>query len=95
MRSIAEENDSPGILPLLVGLGLGAVIAILLAPRSGEETRELITESAREGTDVVLEAVHDMKDRVGIAVNSARKKFEGAVETGKETYRREIAQKQS
>jgi gas vesicle protein len=95
MGSIAEENDSPGILPLLVGLGLGALIAILLARRSGEETRELIAESAREGKDVVLEAVHDMKDQVGIAVNSARKKFEGAVETGKETYRREIAQKQS
>jgi len=95
MESASTENNGTGLAPLLAGLGLGALIAILLAPRSGEETRELIVDSAREGKDVVLEAVEDLTEQAGIVVNSARKKFEGALEIGRETYRREITHKHS
>jgi len=34
----------------LAGLGVGAVVGILYAPKSGRETREDIANSAREGT---------------------------------------------
>jgi gas vesicle protein len=95
MERESTGYSGTGLAPLLAGLGLGALIAILLAPRSGEETRELIAETAREGKDVMLEAVEDLRDQVGTAVNGARKKFEGALETGREAYRREITQKHS
>lgn len=44
---------------------------------------------------MVFEAVEDLKDQVGTVVQSARNKVEAAVEIGKETYLREIAQQQS
>ena len=37
----------------LAGLGVGAVAALLLAPTSGEETREYIGKKADEGRDYV------------------------------------------
>ena len=95
MERESTECSGTGIAPLLTGLGLGALLAILLAPRSGEKTRELIAETAREGKDVMLEAVGDLRDQVGTAVSGARRKFEGALEIGREAYRREITQKHS
>jgi gas vesicle protein len=37
----------------LAGFSVGAVVALLLAPRSGEETREFIGKKAEEGRDYV------------------------------------------
>jgi gas vesicle protein len=37
----------------LVGLGVGTVVALLLAPKTGEETRKLIAKKAEEGKDYV------------------------------------------
>ena len=37
----------------LAGLGIGAVIALLFAPRSGKETRDMIVQKAEEGRDFV------------------------------------------
>jgi gas vesicle protein len=93
MENTAEQDEGVGLLPLLAGLALGALVSILLAPRSGEETRELIVESARDGKDVVLEAVEDFTEQIGAVVNNARTKFANALELGRETYRQEIMQK--
>jgi len=37
----------------LAGLGIGAAIAILFAPQSGEETRKQIADKAQESKDFV------------------------------------------
>jgi gas vesicle protein len=34
-----------------IGLGVGAILGLVLAPRSGEETRTLLREKAQEGID--------------------------------------------
>ena len=36
---------------LLIGAGVGAGLALLLAPRSGKETRKYLAERAEEGKD--------------------------------------------
>lgn len=95
MSNTNAESDGVGLAPLLAGLGVGAVIALLLAPRSGGETRGFLADTARDGKDVILESVEDLRRQVEMAVHSAKRKFEGAVEVGREAYRREIAQKQS
>ena len=33
----------------IVGIGVGAGVALLLAPRSGDETREILTDKVEEG----------------------------------------------
>ena len=38
---------------LLAGAGVGAVMALLFAPKSGRETRRLISRKAEDGRDFV------------------------------------------
>ena len=66
-------------LAFLIGFAVGAVAALLLAPQSGEETREWISDRARESYDQTARAVEDavtkaedIKDR---ATDAARKVY--------------------
>ena len=63
---------------LLVGFGTGVIVALLFAPKSGEETRKFIAKKAGEGKGYVAakgkelrkqteELVEKGKDLVGIA----------------------------
>src|SRR5690349_16698261 len=45
-RYVVIENHSAGVGPFLVGLAVGAGIALLFAPRSGEATRRDIKRRA-------------------------------------------------
>src|SRR5258708_693718 len=46
---MAEQNS--GISYFVVGLGIGVAVGLLMAPRSGEETRQLLRAKADEGTE--------------------------------------------
>lgn len=58
----------------LAGLGVGAVVALLYAPKSGSETRKLIAGKAEEGKGFVVSKGKEL-----------RKQAEEVVERGKET----------
>jgi len=47
------DNGGAKAIWFLAGFSVGAVVALLLAPRSGEETREFIGKKAEEGRDYV------------------------------------------
>ena len=66
-------NGATNLGFFLAGLGLGAVVALLLAPRSGKETRDYIAGKAEEGRDYVKARTEDL-----------RRQAEGAVEKGKD-----------
>ena len=53
---MAEESKSYGLAWFLAGLGVGALVGILYAPKSGRETREDIATGAREGADICVPA---------------------------------------
>lgn len=44
---------------LILGVTAGAIISLLLAPRSGEETRELVKEKASDISETVRELTTD------------------------------------
>jgi gas vesicle protein len=48
-----SDNGGAKVVWFLAGFSVGAVVALLLAPRSGEETREFIGKKAEEGRDYV------------------------------------------
>ena len=48
---MAEDNKINGLAWFVAGLGVGALVGILYAPKSGRETREEIAHGAREGTE--------------------------------------------
>jgi len=84
-----SEHSSSGaetLLAFLVGGAVGAVAALLLAPATGRETRERLsdwTENARhkgekflrEKRDHLAEKVEEHKDRLGTAFEAGKKAY--------------------
>lgn len=56
----------------LIGFVVGAGVALLFAPQSGEETREWISDSARKGYKQASRAVEDAVDRGAEVVQRGR-----------------------
>jgi gas vesicle protein len=57
----------------LAGVGIGAAVALLFAPKSGEETRKYLADRA-----------NDSRDYVAAKGRELRKQAEGVVDRGKE-----------
>lgn len=49
-------NNSNKMLWFVAGASIGATLAILFAPQSGEETRHFLGEQARKGRDKLADA---------------------------------------
>ena len=82
----------------LVGLGIGALVGILFAPKSGEETREFLSDKADEGREYAQRKARELRERAEDLIERskeimARQKdsISTAVDVGKETYKREAS----
>ena len=69
---MAEKIDSK-VSYLLLGLGVGWLVGILFAPKSGEGSREYLSQKVREGSKHAREKVEELRERA-----------EDLVERGKE-----------
>jgi gas vesicle protein len=85
----------------LVGGGIGAIVALLFAPRSGRETRDLIAQKAAEGRERVATTSRTVSDRMTDyidkgkeIVSSQKEQISAAIEAGKQAYREEKAKGQ-
>jgi gas vesicle protein len=89
-----SENTSGGgdkFLFFLAGAGIGAVVALLLAPKSGRETRELIQRTATDSRDFISgkvtegrQIVEEKGRKFGDDFNSFLDKSKEAVQRQKE-----------
>ncbi|MGH9534617.1 MAG: YtxH domain-containing protein [Terriglobales bacterium] len=89
--------DSKGFW-FIVGLGVGAAVGLLYAPRSGGETRELLGRKAGEGRDAVTrrssewrQQASDYMDRGRDVVSRQVDQFQAAVDAGRQAYRESTA----
>ena len=64
-RRDSGDNISTRLTYLLIGGGIGAVIALLFAPKSGHELRGDIADATRKGIDKSREAAQQLGDRAG------------------------------
>jgi gas vesicle protein len=68
MEALGADTENRFITGMLVGLGLGAVVggvvAMLFAPKTGPELRQMIGE---KGSDLVAKA----RDKVGLGSSNA------------------------
>ena len=46
----------------LLGLGIGLTVGVLMAPKSGSETRKYIADKTAEGTDYLMEQGRQLRD---------------------------------
>jgi gas vesicle protein len=61
---MSEGNSGDVILSFLVGAAIGAAAALLLAPRTGEETRELVAEWLERNRTKAKEAIEKNRERI-------------------------------
>src|SRR3989441_2766379 len=66
------ENPGSKVTYLLVGLGLGVLVGILFAPKSGEETREFLAEKADEGSKYAQRKARELKERAEDLVEKSK-----------------------
>jgi gas vesicle protein len=73
-----ESGCSTGstILAFLIGGLVGAGVALLLAPRSGEETRQKIKELAEEAKEKATKYTEEVKSKVTSAVGKGKELVE-------------------
>ncbi len=64
-RKDSAENISTRLTYLLIGGGIGAILALLFAPKSGHELRGDIKDATRKGIDRSREAAQQLGDRAG------------------------------
>lgn len=70
-----------------IGLGVGAIVGMIWAPKSGEETRALLREKAQDGIDEAVAQGKKVARRAQRATDSAREFVNDAVEAGQNAYR--------
>jgi len=76
---------------LLVGTAVGTAVGLLLAPRSGRETRKFLRKSAEALPDVAEDVTHNMQYQTERLLDSAQKsldetlvRLQEAIATGKQ-----------
>ena len=89
---MAEENKSYGLAWFLAGLGVGAIVGILYAPKSGRETREDLAQGAREGTEYLRAKTRQAADNVGALVDKGQAQVGESVDRGRGAIDRGRAQ---
>jgi len=93
------ENESNGGSKLgffLAGLGVGAIIALLFAPASGEEAREYLGRKANEGREYVRgqgreiqRQAEELVEKAKELVTQQKEQLSAALEAGKQAYQEE------
>ena len=60
---MAQDDDSGKLTWFLMGAALGAACALLYAPKSGKDTRNMITQKAQDASDAVTGTSRDLYER--------------------------------
>lgn len=79
-----DDGSAAGtvVVAFLLGAVTGAAVALLMAPASGEETRRVLADKAREGRQRASEAARQGRE----FVNRQRDTISTAIERGRDAY---------
>ncbi|MDZ7637558.1 MAG: YtxH domain-containing protein [Bryobacterales bacterium] len=86
---MAEDNKFPYFL---LGLGVGFVAGILVAPRSGDETIQYLKERAGEGKEYIKERAGEGKEYLQRQQETLKTTAQDAVDKGREALLRQKEQ---
>jgi gas vesicle protein len=93
---MSENNGASKLAFFLAGMGIGAIMALLFAPKSGKETRDYLTQRAEEGREYVTARGRELRKQAEEAVEKAKdvvakqkEQLSAALEAGKQAYQEE------
>ena len=94
MKSQGSEHDEKKqsnhqgsrLTYLVAGLGIGALVGVLLAPQSGDETREWFAARCKDGMDSVNAKVTQARQQVAELIDRGQQQVGEAVDKGREAF---------
>ncbi|MGH9657476.1 MAG: YtxH domain-containing protein [Bryobacteraceae bacterium] len=89
---MAEQSSNNGLAYFIAGLGVGVAVGILIAPRSGAETRRYLRERAEEGGEYVKTKAQEGTEYVRRRGAEARDSASELIDRGKEAVSRQKEQ---
>lgn len=89
---MSDETQGGGFSWFLAGLGLGALIGVLYAPKSGRETRDDIATQAREKSEYLKQRSKEAAEQASILADRAKTQAGQYVDRGKDYVDRGRAQ---
>jgi len=88
-----SDRDGSGFLWFLAGLGIGAAVGILYAPKPGDETRQRLRTVAEDLPDNVKERARQAREQAGSwaekgrdYLNQQKDQIRSAYEAGRQAY---------
>lgn len=91
-------DDDKRLSYFFLGLGIGVAVGVLFAPKSGEETRQLIRSKAEESKEYLKNRGEELYGSAGevvergkAAVLRQKGQLAAAVEAGKQAYREAVS----
>ena len=69
---------------LVIGGFVGAVLALVLAPQSGEETRDYLRAKAHEAKGKALDMAYDLKDHAATVADDLRTQADELARRGRD-----------
>lgn len=87
MRHEYEREDTSAatkLTYLIVGGGIGAILALLFAPKSGQELREDIADATRKGIEKSKETAAQLQEKAGEYYEVSREKASELYQTATE-----------
>jgi len=87
-----EAGKVQGVAWFLAGLGVGALIGVLYAPKSGRETRDDLAQGAREGSEYLRARGRQAAEQVGQYVDKGKEQVNQYMGRGREIVDRGRAQ---
>jgi len=89
--------DKDGLANFFLGLGIGVGIGMLFAPKSGEETRDLLMSKAEDGREYLKQQTSGLRDSATDLVDKGREvlgkqkeNLNDAIDAGKQAYREKV-----
>lgn len=93
------DNSGAKLSYFIVGLGIGALVGILFAPNSGEETREYLSKRADEGREYAQRKARELRERADDLIERGKEtvaqqkdSVSAAVDAGRHAYQKAKAQ---
>jgi gas vesicle protein len=89
-----SENTGSAVSYLLVGLGVGAVVGIFFAPKSGKDTRKYLVRKGKEGRKYTQHKIRELREEAEDVVERGKEVAEsisGAVDAGRDAYQRLVS----
>jgi len=87
-----EGNGADKVLYFVAGAGIGAVLGLLFAPKSGRETRELIARTANESRDYLTSKVSEGRQLIDESKRKVSDDFTSFLDRSKEAVTRQKEQ---